>query len=131
MATDQIGEWIPTRVSYEGVRLWPQQEEGHAYRGLLVVPSYDLESGCFFDWEIWHQASGADVLVVRAPFERTLEIAVHLAEIMDWRAIEKPDAKALRSQLLGFALAYPTEVLSVNQWLLETEDDLDSIVPFG
>ena len=133
MATDQIGGWVETPVEYQGVFLWPGHREGHAFGGLLVVPEYDLECGCSFPdgWEIWHQASGADVLVVRAPFERALEIAAHLAEIIDWRAMEKPNAKALQSQLLGFALAYPNEVLSVNQWLLETDDELEAIVPFG
>ena len=131
MATDQIGEWTPTRVRYEGVQLLPQQEEGHAYNGLLVVPSYDMESGCFFDWEIWHQASGIDLFVVRATHQRALEIAAHLAEVVDWSSLSDPDRETndlLRMKLAAFAAGYQEEIWDCNDWL---HDDLDEIVPYG
>lgn len=42
MGTDQIhGGWVATVVPYKGSNLWPEQQHGYAYRGLLIVPAYD------------------------------------------------------------------------------------------
>ena len=93
MRSDHIhGEWVATPVHYEGVNLWPEQQHGYAYGGLLIVPAYDDELGFWPDsWAIWHQASGLDLLEVRASLERTMQVAGHLAKMADWPALGEPD----------------------------------------
>jgi hypothetical protein len=133
MASDQIqGEWLVTPVRYEGVNLWPEQQTGYACGGLVIVGAYDDEGGFWPDsWAIWHQASGLDLLEVRASLERTMEIAGHLANMVDWQRLPEPDwveNDILRMQLQAFAAGYPE--LAGNSGLMMPNSDLDTIVPY-
>ena len=129
MASDQIHrEWVATAVHYEGVNLWPGQQNGYAHRGLLIVPAFD--DGFWPDsWAIWHQASGLDLLEVRASLDRTMEIAGHLANLADWPALAEPDwmeNDLLRMKLQAFAADYPDELGDRNDGLwVPPRSDLD------
>lgn len=127
MESDQIrGAWVATPVNYESVNLWPAQQEGHAYGGLLIVPAYD-EGGFWPDSRaIWHQASGDSIIdEILAPWSRTLEIATALAELDDWTTAELDDT-IVQMKLRAFAAGYPDEVRIIDQH----PDGLDDIVPY-
>jgi hypothetical protein len=127
MESDQIrGAWVATPVHYEGVNLWPAQQEGHAYGGLLIVPAYD-EGGFWPDsWAIWHQTSGDSIIdEILAPWIRALEIATHLAELDDWTTADLGDS-IVQMKLKAFAAGYPDVVRIIDQRL----DGLDDIVPY-
>ena len=133
MAGDQIhGEWVATAVHYDGVNLWPEQRHGYACRGLLIVPAYD--NGFWPNlWAIWHQASGLDLIEVSASLDRTMEIAGHLANVVDWRALAEPDwveNDLLRMKLQAFATGYPDELGDRNDGL-SVPSEMDRIVPYG
>lgn len=133
MRSDHIqGEWVATAVHYDGVNLWPGQQHGYAYRGLLIVPAYDDEVGFWPDsWAIWHEPSGLDLLEVRASLKRTMQIAGHLANMVDWQALAEPDwveNDILRMQLQAFAAGYPE--LACNSGFMMPDSDLDRIVPY-
>ena len=133
MASDQIhGEWVATGVHYESVNLWPEQRHGYAHRGLLIVPAYD--DGFWPNlWGIWHQASGLDLLVVCASLDRTMEIASHLANLVDWSASADPDwmeNDLLRMKLQAFAAGYPDELGGRNDGL-SVPSEMDRIVPYS
>lgn len=116
------------------LNLWPEQRHGYAYCGLLIVPAHDDEGDFWPDsWAIWHQASGLDLLEVRASLERTMEIAGHLANVVDWHALTEPDwmeNAILRMQLQAFAAGYPEE-LGRNEGMVVLYSELDRIVPYG
>ena len=133
MRNDHIhGEWVATAVHYEDVNLWPGQQHGYAYGGLLIVPAYDDEVGFWPDsWAIWHQASGLDLLEVRASLDRAMEIAGHLANMVEWQRLPEPDwmeNDILRMQLQAFASGYPE--LAGNGGFMMPDSDLDRIVPY-
>lgn len=132
MASDQIhGEWAATAVHYGGVNLWPEQRHGYAHRGLLIVPAYD--DGFWPDlWAVWHQASGLDLLEVRASLDRAMEIGRHLANVVDRPALDEPDwmeNDLLRMKLQAFAVDYPELAGNAGLWV-PPESDLDRLIPY-
>ena len=62
-----------------------------------------------------------------------MEIAGHLANLVDWHALPEPDwmeNDILRMQLQAFAAGYPEE-LGGNEGLVVPNRELDRIVPYG
>ncbi|WP_240233636.1 hypothetical protein [Devosia lacusdianchii] len=129
------GEWKPTTVRYEGLNLWPGQEDGFVYRGLLLLPAVTVEEGgCLDDqWAIWHLSSGLDLVEIHAPLDRAMVIAGRLAESAEWQDMAAPDwveNDLLRMKLQAFAAGYPLEMGDCNLGLW-APSELDLIVPYG